>query len=214
MITRIVFDDGGTDHTVHSAFRNRKFGNSSSESSLGKTRDVKSKLNESKSSLLRNVFPAGFAPPPDIRAAPPLKYQGPAASHDHPKNTSSREFLNVVVKSSRSPTGLQATRSVPLLEWTPIDLRDSPTNSQRSDGLHDSGIDEYRYVAGPFFRLPEEGASGQVRTAVVKIDAKDAIAEEVYMLVIYNNAVCHAIIYEFMYCDFRKLPSPPECFPG
>jgi hypothetical protein len=73
------------------------------------------------------------------------------------------------------------TNSSPQLEGNPhlLDLRDSPPSTRRSESYNDDGVDDYRYVAGPFFRLPEEGASGQVKTAVVKIDAKDAITEEV-----------------------------------
>lgn len=190
MITQIVFDDGGTDHQVHSAFRNRKFAAADSETGSGasrKTRDhAKPKIAHSKSDFLRNVFPAGFAPPPDVRAPPPLKYNGPSKHAERPSSSShSREYVAVVTKSSRRPTGLQPMRSTPRFDFGPplLEMRDSPPSTQGFDpstGI--GGLDELRYVAGPFFRVPEEGASGQVKTAVVRLDASETIDAEVGLI--------------------------------
>lgn len=97
---------------------------------------------------LKNVFPAGFVPPPDASGVRPPKFQF--------ESKMEREFVNIVMEkrpSSRSPV-----KPVPTTE----------ASAQR-------GIDEFRHVAGPYFRaidfddsfaLPQSGPAH-----VLNIDA-------------------------------------------
>jgi hypothetical protein len=105
---------------------------------------------------LKNVFPAGFAPPPDASGVKPPKFQF--------ESKMEREFVNIVAEkrpSSRSP----------------VKQRSSPeAGAQR-------GIDEFRHVAGPFFRAIDFDDSFAVPQSgpahIVNIDAALSVQSSV-----------------------------------